>query len=109
MNTSLIFLTTFASYIILDLLWLGVVARPIITRLLSPWMTNGFKMLPAFIVYVLLAVAMTFLVIPRATSFPLAIIWGAILGLVVYGVYDLTNYATISGWPIKFVVLDMAW
>mgnify|MGYP000275859112 CR=1 FL=1 len=34
---------------------------------------------------------------------------GAILGLVAYGAYDLTNHATISNWPLAMTLVDIAW
>jgi uncharacterized membrane protein len=34
---------------------------------------------------------------------------GAILGLVAYATYDLTNQATLSGWPVVITLVDLAW
>ncbi len=34
---------------------------------------------------------------------------GAILGLVAYGTYDLTNMATLKGWSWELTVVDMVW
>jgi uncharacterized membrane protein len=34
---------------------------------------------------------------------------GAILGLVAYATYDLTNQATLSGWPVAITLADIAW
>jgi len=109
MNTFIILITSFISYIILDLLWLGVVAKPLITRWLSPWMTGGFKIWPAVIVYLLLALGTTFFVLSKATNIPTALMYGALLGLIIYGVYDMTNLSTITGWPMAFAFVDMAW
>ncbi|MDE3157076.1 MAG: DUF2177 family protein [Acidobacteriota bacterium] len=33
----------------------------------------------------------------------------ALLGLVVYGVYDFTNYSTLRDWPLTLAVVDTAW
>lgn len=38
-----------------------------------------------------------------------ALIAGAILGLVAYGTYDMTNLATIRDWSIKVTVIDILW
>ena len=35
--------------------------------------------------------------------------WGAGLGLVVYGVYDLTNLATLRGWSPALAIVDILW
>ncbi len=34
---------------------------------------------------------------------------GAAIGLLMYGVYDLTNYATLSRYPTAYALSDMAW
>ena len=31
------------------------------------------------------------------------------MGLVIYGVYDLTNYAVLRGWTLKVTLLDIGW
>jgi uncharacterized membrane protein len=31
------------------------------------------------------------------------------LGLVAYGTYDLTNQATLLGWPTLVTVVDLVW
>jgi uncharacterized membrane protein len=34
---------------------------------------------------------------------------GAFFGFVAYATYDLTNQATIQGWPVLVTVVDLAW
>jgi len=34
---------------------------------------------------------------------------GAIFGFVAYATYDLTNQATIAGWPVSITVMDLIW
>jgi len=38
-----------------------------------------------------------------------AFLRGAILGLLAYGTYDLTNLATLKGWAWQVSVIDMIW
>ncbi|EIM78217.1 hypothetical protein A33O_00480 [Nitratireductor aquibiodomus RA22] len=38
-----------------------------------------------------------------------ALIAGALLGLIAYGTYDMTNLATIKNWSVAVTVVDMAW
>jgi uncharacterized membrane protein len=33
----------------------------------------------------------------------------AVLGLIVYGVYDLTNYSVFSKWSFKVAIIDIVW
>jgi uncharacterized membrane protein len=35
--------------------------------------------------------------------------YGALLGFVVYGVYDFTNLATLRHYPVKLAIVDVAW
>jgi len=37
------------------------------------------------------------------------LVCGALLGLVCYGTYDLSNLATLRGWSTTAVAVDMAW
>ena len=45
----------------------------------------------------------------RDGSIVTAAVTGAVLGLVAYGTYDLTNLATLKMWSPKVTVIDMAW
>ena len=65
--------------------------------------------LAAFAVYVLLGTGIALFVIPRASNISSAAGYGAMLGLVVYGVYDFTNYSTLRQWPFVLVLVDVAW
>ena len=38
-----------------------------------------------------------------------AIVAGAALGFVAYSTYDLTNQATLRGWPLTITLVDIAW
>lgn len=109
MNTFIIFITSFISVIVLDFIWLGIIMKPFNTKILSPWMTGDFKLWPAVVVYVLLALGTAFFVFPKVSSLGTAALYGAFLGLIIYGVYDMTNLAIITGWPLKFALVDMAW
>jgi uncharacterized membrane protein len=44
-----------------------------------------------------------------AGSLAKAAIWGALFGFFTYATYDLTNMATLRDWPLKVVVVDIAW
>ena len=39
-----------------------------------------------------------------------AALWmGAVLGLVAYGTYDITNLSTLRNWSLTVTLLDLAW
>ncbi len=66
-------------------------------------------MIPDALVWLLIALGITLFVLPKASSFGSAALWGAAFGFVLYGVYDLTNYALLKGWPLPVVIVDIAW
>ena len=108
-----LFLVALASFGVLDGIWLGIAMGTFYrTELAQLARTSGDKLaplwLPALLVYVLLAVGIVAFVVPRAPG-PAPILRGALFGLVVYGVYDLTNLSTLEGWPVLLTAIDIAW
>ena len=104
------------AFIILDALWLGFVVRDFNLRQLSEIarIENGsFEMyFPAAAgAYLLMALGMSAFVAPRTKGLSslAAFAWGALMGLVVYGIFDLTNLAILKNYPVIFVAADMAW
>lgn len=62
--------------------------------------------------YVLYVVGIVALVVVPALGgggWGQAMVMGALLGLVAYGTYDMTNMSTLNGWSLKLAVVDMAW
>jgi uncharacterized membrane protein len=66
------------------------------------------RMVPAVLIYVLILGAVWFFT-REAKTVEDAVLKGGVLGLSMYGVYDLTNYATLAKYPLIFAVTDMAW
>jgi len=101
-----------AVFLVIDMIWLGVIARGLYRRhlahLLSPrpnW--------PAAIVFYLLFVGgvLTFVVLPAISQQSLlhALTYGLLFGLITYATYDLTNLATLRDWPLLITVVDLLW
>lgn len=69
------------------------------------------RIVPAILVYVLVASALYYFVfeVGRATTFNQAAKLGALLGGSMYGLYDLTNYATLRGYTLEMTVVDTLW
>jgi uncharacterized membrane protein len=63
----------------------------------------------ALVVYPLLGTGIALFVMPRASTIPAGAGYGALFGLVVYGVYDFTNYSTLRQWPFVLTLADAAW
>jgi len=101
-------------FMVLDAIWLGVLMKRFyrdqlepIVRLADGGIAPNWP--AAFVVYILLGTGIALFVIPRAPTVPLAAIYGALFGLVVYGVYDFTNYSTLRQWPFVLTMADVAW
>lgn len=103
-----------ATFMVLDGLWLGLVMRHFYRSQLAPIarMANG-GMAPnwtaAVVVYVALGLGIALLAVPRATDAASALRFGALLGLVVYAVYDFTNFSTLRQWPLTVTFVDTLW
>jgi uncharacterized membrane protein len=99
---------------VLDGLWLGVLMKNFYRDQLAPIvrLADG-GIAPnwpaAFVVYVLLGTGIALFVIPRASTVLLTAVYGALFGLVVYGVYDFTNYSTLRQYPLVLALVDVAW
>src|SRR6187200_3109890 len=102
------------AFMVLDFVWLGLLMKTFYRDQLAPIarLADG-GIAPnwpaAFVVYALLGTGIALFVIPRATSVSSAAAFGALLGLVVYGVYDFTNYSTLRQWPFVLTLADTAW
>jgi uncharacterized membrane protein len=64
----------------------------------------------AFGVYAVLVLGLVVFVLPRSDGHPArALGFGAMLGVVSYGTYDLTAYAVIDGWSLRMTLVDIVW
>jgi uncharacterized membrane protein len=63
------------------------------------------KPLGALVCYILLIAGLNYFIIQRNRSIPEAFF----LGLVIYGVYDSTNYATLKKWEANVAIMDTLW
>jgi len=102
------------SFIVLDTLWLGFLMNGFYKTNLAPLarMSSG-NLTPiwpaAALVYPLLAAGVTFFVLARSRTPLEALAYGALLGIVIYGVYDFTNYSTLRDWPLALALVDLTW
>ena len=99
-------------FVLFDAIWLGVVAKNLYATELKGLMTNNVKWAAAALFYaVFIAGLIYFVVAPalKADSGSSVLFAGAFFGFVTYATYDLTNYATLKGFPLKLVVVDLIW
>jgi uncharacterized membrane protein len=64
---------------------------------------------PAALVYLIMPLAVTYLAIQPSKTIQESVQKGALVGLAMYGVYDLTNLATFDAWTTRMAMQDIAW
>ena len=65
------------------------------------------RWLPALLIYILMPIALYLWA--KGTTVREAASKGALVGLVLYAFYDLTNYATLQGWTLDMTITDILW
>ena len=95
---------------VLDGLWLGVIAREFYRSQMVTVAAENFNLVPAALFYFLYPLGVLFVALtPPAQGWAQALGRSALLGMVAYGVYDLTNMATLKAWPMKLALVDASW
>jgi uncharacterized membrane protein len=95
---------------VLDALWLGLIAKDFYRDQMGAQMAEQVRWLPAALFYFAYPAALVALALfPSGQPLGQQIARAALVGLVGYGVYDLTNLATLRQWPVKLALADTAW
>ncbi|HPQ46039.1 MAG TPA: DUF2177 family protein [Clostridia bacterium] len=106
------FAVAFAVFMIIDFIWLVFVAAKLYNRELGALKKKKINWTAAILFYVLYIAGLVFFVLNPALSgkgLGFAAYGGAIFGLVAYATYDLTNLATLEGFPSRIAVIDLIW
>ena len=96
----------------LDMLWLGLIAKPLYQQGIGHLMAEKINAPVAVLFYLLYAVGLViFAVSPQTGGYD----WvktatmAALFGFFAYATYDLTNLSTLKGWPVGLSLIDIAW
>lgn len=112
MQNLIIYAVTTVIFFGIDIIWLGFIAKNLYREKLGFILSPEVNWVAAVIFYLLyIAGIMNFAVLPalKEQSWQTALIQGALLGILCYATYDLTNMATIKNWPLVIVVVDILW
>jgi uncharacterized membrane protein len=115
----IIYLCILIPLVLIDALWLSLMGgtyRQWLGHIFAPSFSFG----PVLVFYPLYALGLyVFVVLPAISAVGIGTVdiaflckiflKGALLGLIAYGAYDLTNQATLRDWPVVVSVIDMAW
>lgn len=107
-----LYCVTLAAFLAIDLVWLGFVARSFYAKHLGFLMAPRINWIAAVVFYLLfIAGLLVFVILPglAAGSVRWTLLRAALFGLVTYATYDLTNHATVKGWPLVVTLVDLAW
>ncbi len=98
--------------IAIDLVWLGLIAKPLYQNGIGHLMADKPNVPIAIVFYLFYALGlMIFAIVPQqaAPGWSRALMVGALFGFFAYATYDLTNLSTLKGWPLGLSLMDMAW
>lgn len=107
-----VYVATLSVFIGVDFLWLGRMGDAFYRPAMGGMAMDGFRLAPAVAFYLLFAFGVVFFAVNPARAagdWRMAATYGVLFGLVGYGVYDLTNQATLKTWPLSLTLVDMAW
>jgi len=109
-NILFMYLLTLLVFFLIDMVWLGVVAKNFYRRYLGDLLSPKVNWPAAILFYLLFIAGLLLFVVEPAQGHALQALWkGAFFGLIAYATYDLTNLATLKNWPLPVTVVDLVW
>ncbi len=99
-------------FLLIDMVWLLWLGRSFYVNEIGDLLRQPPNMAAAGAFYILYVTGLMVMVVWPAVqggSVGQAVLYGAILGLIAYGTYDLTNLAVMKGFTTKIAVIDMIW
>ena len=103
---------TAAAFLGLDMIGIRLLIRPVFERHVGHLLADPLRLGPAALFYLAyVAGLLWFVSVPALKAgAPLqALFGGMVLGLLCYGTYEMTNYATLRDWSMQQVVIDGLW
>lgn len=100
------------TFLVVDFTWLGLVARGFYRDQLGDLLAPDVRWAPAIIFYLAYVGAVLLFAVSPAlerASLGRAVLLGGLFGMVAYATYDLTNLATLRGFPATVAAVDIAW
>ena len=106
------YIVTAVVFLGLDALWLSQIALGMYRRELGTLLLDRPNLVVAGLFYLLFVIGIVVLAIVPALNgggWVTALVAGAVLGLVAYGTYDITNLSTLRNWSLTVTVADLIW
>lgn len=112
MQIFILYIATLVIFLALDMIGITQIIRPVFERHVGQLLAEPFRLVPAaafyaaYIVGVLYFVSVPALIEGKPGQ---ALLNGALIGLMCYGTYEFTNYATLRDWSMQQVAIDTIW
>lgn len=92
--------------LILDSIYISFISNSFQLQIISVQrVTMTIRILGAIICYALLIFGLYYFILKDHRS----ILDATLFGIVIYGVYESTNYATLKNWTLKILLIDTLW
>lgn len=102
----------FVLFLVIDLVWLGLIARNLYQKYIGHLMADSVNWIAALVFYFLfIGFLVYFVLLPNINTGTLlqVMLTGALFGFITYATYDLTNLATLKDWPWQITIIDLLW
>ncbi len=112
MKIAILYLSTATVFFAADAIGLRLLVKPVFERHIGHLFADPFRAVPAAVFYLGYVAGLLWFVSVSALrdNDPTAALLGGIaLGLMAYGTYEFTNYATLRDWSLEQVAVDMIW
>ncbi len=106
------YLAALFAFLLIDFIWLKYVALSFYRSNIGHLMSDTPNLAIAGLFYLVYIVGVVILAVNPALdkgSWLTACLLGGLLGFVAYGTYDITNLATLKGWPPIVAIVDIIW
>lgn len=112
MKILILYLATALIFFVADAVGLRLLVKPVFERHVGHLLADPFRLVPAGLFYLgYVAGVLWFVSVPamRSGDPVAALVGGVLLGLLAYGTYEFTNYATLQDWSMQQVAVDTLW
>jgi len=101
----------FILFFIIDLPYLILIVGDYYSNLIKNIQKTKFEVKPlgALLAYIIMSIAVKYLVLDRSKSVNDVIYNGFLTALVGYGLFDFTNYAIFKNWTLIASIKDLIW
>ena len=117
MHTFQVYIAILPIFLAIDYLWLGIIMSKFYKNELGilARLSNGSLkpvLWAAGIVYILIPLGIVLFALPKVSQGDMvltSLFWGFVYGVVLYGVYDMTNYSLVKKWSLRLSIVDILW